>query len=267
MLTNGSDTVSPAASATSFTFPTAVATGTAYNVVVKTQPTGETCSVANAGGTVASSNVTNVTVSCSALVTFTIGGSITGLTASGLVLLDNNGDALNAQAYGSTFTFATALVSGAAYAVTVQTPPAGETCQVTKGSGTVSANVTTVAVACSTGFSGGGTNVATVVVGPGPGANKFPNIPYTSIKVCNTATPQKCAVIDDVQVDTGSSGLRLLASALTSANLTLTPVQDSGGHAIEECHPYGGVAYSWGAVDTATVTIGGESTAAPIAVQ
>ena len=272
---NDGDKVSPAANATSFQFSTHVATGASYNIGVTTQPTGETCSVANPSGTVASSNVTNVNVSCSALATFTIGGSITGLTASGLVLIDNNGDALTVQAYGSTFTFATALVSGATYAVTVKTQAAGETCQVTGGTGTVTANVTTVSVACTTGFTGttgsssGGTNVATVVVGPGPAdaAHQTFNMPYTSIKVCNTATPQKCAVIDDVEVDTGSSGLRLLASALTSANLTLTPMTDGSSNPIEECYPFGSAAFSWGAVATATVTIGGETTSAPIPVQ
>jgi len=268
LLDNGSDTLQVAANATTYTFATKLGAGGGYAVTIPMQPTGETCSVANPSGTVGSSDVTNVNVSCSALATFTIGGNISGLTASGLVLLDNSGDALTVQAYGSTFTFATALVSGAAYAVTVKTQPAGETCQVTSDRGTVSANVTTVAVACTTGFSGRGTNVATVVVGPGPGDqnHQYFNMPYVSIKVCNTATPQQCAVIDNIQVDTGSSGLRLLASALTSANLTLTS-QDSGGNTIEECHPYGGVAYSWGAVATATVTIGGETTSTPIAVQ
>ena len=47
-----------------FSFPGGLATGTAYLVSVATQPTGETCSLTNASGTVASSNITNVGVSC-----------------------------------------------------------------------------------------------------------------------------------------------------------------------------------------------------------
>jgi hypothetical protein len=82
------------------------------------------------------------------LPTYTIGGTISGL--SGTVVLQNNaGDDLSRSANGS-FTFATGLGDGAAYAVTVLTQPAGQTCTVSSGSGTVaSANVTNVSVACT----------------------------------------------------------------------------------------------------------------------
>ena len=54
-------------------------------------------------------------------------------------------DTLSVAANGS-FTFATQLACGAAYSVTVQTDPSGQTCTVANGSGTVgSANVTNVA--------------------------------------------------------------------------------------------------------------------------
>ena len=84
---------------------------------------------------------------------FTVGGTVTGLTGTGLVLQDNGGDNLTITASG-TFTFATKIASGAKYAVTVLTQPSNpvQTCSVTgsTGSGTVSANVTTVAVTCTT---------------------------------------------------------------------------------------------------------------------
>ena len=51
------------------------------------------------------------------------------------------------MAANGSFTFGTALASGAAYNVTVQSNPAGQTCTVASGSGTIaSANVTNVAV-------------------------------------------------------------------------------------------------------------------------
>ncbi len=80
---------------------------------------------------------------------FTIGGTVSGLISGrSVTLLDNGVDALKVTANGK-FTFTTALASGAAYKVTVSVQPAGETCTVTGGSGTVgSANVTSVAVAC-----------------------------------------------------------------------------------------------------------------------
>ena len=73
-----------------------------------------------------------------------------------MTLLDNGTDSLTVTANG-TFTFKTALASGATYSVTVGTQPTGETCTVTNGSGTVgTSNVTNVAVACSPGTGGGG---------------------------------------------------------------------------------------------------------------
>ncbi|MGA2428263.1 MAG: kelch repeat-containing protein [Candidatus Acidiferrum sp.] len=81
---------------------------------------------------------------------FTIGGTVTGLTGSGLVLQDNGGDNLPVKASGS-FTFATSIATGGAYTVTVATQPTNppQSCAVTGGSGTATANVTTVAVACT----------------------------------------------------------------------------------------------------------------------
>ena len=60
---NGGDNLSVTASGP-FTFATALASGAAYGVTVKTNPSGQTCTVSNGSGTVASANVTNVAVSC-----------------------------------------------------------------------------------------------------------------------------------------------------------------------------------------------------------
>src|SRR6266705_1488263 len=143
----------------SFTFPAPVAQGSPYAVTVLTQPAGQTCTVANGSGTLAGANITNVTVTCSAN-TFSVGGTISGLIGTGLVLQDNGGDNLAVSANG-TFTFSTAIASGAAYSVTVLTQPANpsQSCTVANGSGTVgSANVTNVAVSCVTNnFTIGGT--------------------------------------------------------------------------------------------------------------
>ncbi|MCB1200944.1 MAG: DUF1554 domain-containing protein [Leptospiraceae bacterium] len=82
--------------------------------------------------------------------TYTIGGSITGLSAAGLVLQNNSGDNLTVANGATSFTFATALSNGASYSVTVQTQPTGLSCGVTNATGTVSsANVTNVTVSCS----------------------------------------------------------------------------------------------------------------------
>ena len=60
---NGGDNLSVTANGT-FTFATALANGAAYNVTVLTNPSGQTCTVTNGSGTIASANVTNVAVTC-----------------------------------------------------------------------------------------------------------------------------------------------------------------------------------------------------------
>jgi hypothetical protein len=89
--------------------------------------------------------------------TYSIGGALTGLTGT-VVLTDNAADNLSLVANGG-FTFAIALTSGATYDVTVATQPAGQTCAVSNGSGTVgSADVTNVSVTCADNiYSIGGT--------------------------------------------------------------------------------------------------------------
>jgi len=79
----------------------------------------------------------------------TIGVYVTELAAGQPVVLQNNGgDNLTMNANG-TFTFATQLALGAAYAVTVLTSPPGETCVVTNGSSIApSSAVTNITVAC-----------------------------------------------------------------------------------------------------------------------
>jgi len=158
LLDNATDSLTVSTNGT-FTFKTALATGAAYNVTVNTQPVGETCTVTGATGTVASSNVTTVSVSCKANPTFTIGGTVSGLnTGASVTLLDNATDSLTVSTNGA-FTFKTALATGAAYNVTIASQPSNETCTVTGATGTVaSANVSNVSVSCATStFTIGGT--------------------------------------------------------------------------------------------------------------
>ena len=149
---NGGNDLSVSASGP-FTFSTGLTTGSAYNVTVKTNPAGQTCSVANGSGTIGTANITNVAVTCTAATTYSVGGTVSGLSGT-VVLQDNGGDNLSVGTSGA-FTFATALATGSAYNVTVKTNPAGQTCSVANGSGTVgTANITNVAVTCTTNSAG-----------------------------------------------------------------------------------------------------------------
>ncbi len=154
---NGKDNLTVAAGATTFTFATAIASGAAYSVTVATQPSNptQTCTVTNATGT-ASANVTNVAVSCTtaAAANVTVGGTVSGLAGTGLVLQNNHGDSLTIPAGATTFTFATAIGPAAAYSVTVSTQPSGpnQLCRVAStGSGNATgANVTNIGISCAT---------------------------------------------------------------------------------------------------------------------
>jgi hypothetical protein len=63
-LTNGSDTVNVPANASNFVFPRRVGQGQAYGVTILSQPAGQTCNLANAVGTVGTTNVTSIQVNC-----------------------------------------------------------------------------------------------------------------------------------------------------------------------------------------------------------
>ena len=60
---NGGDNLSLSANG-SFTFATPLSQGAAYSVTVLTNPFGQSCTVSNGSGTVGTSNVTNVAVTC-----------------------------------------------------------------------------------------------------------------------------------------------------------------------------------------------------------
>jgi hypothetical protein len=157
---NGGDNLTVSASGT-FTFKTALAGGSTYAVTVLTQPSNpaQTCAVSGGGSGTASANVTTVAVTCTAgSVNATIGGTVSGLTGSGLVLQDNGGDSLTITANGA-FTFKTAVTGSGAYAVTVLTQPItpNQLCTVANGSGNATANVTNVTVTCVLAYTIGGT--------------------------------------------------------------------------------------------------------------
>ncbi|NVO07212.1 MAG: DUF3443 family protein, partial [Rhodoferax sp.] len=88
------------------------------------------------------------------------------------------------------------------------------------------------------------------------------NILYVTVTVCvpggSPANPAECQVIDHVQVDTGSVGLRVLASKVKALNLprvTLSAAGDAVTRTAWECFPFvvGGL---WGANAGADVWLG-----------
>jgi len=93
--------------------------------------------------------------SCLLDVKYTVGGTVTGLTGTGLVLAVNSSDNLTVEANGS-FIFSSGVAKGDAYTVTVATQPTNTTlanpteiCTVHNGSGTITnVDVGNVLVTC-----------------------------------------------------------------------------------------------------------------------
>ena len=118
-----------------------------------TPPAVGPCTATVTASVSANPNVTKIftiTVNAAVVPTYTIGGTVSGLSSgTSVVLLDNGANALTVSS-NTTFTFTTPLASGTTYQVTVGTEPTGESCQIANGGPlTVSANVTNVAVTCA----------------------------------------------------------------------------------------------------------------------
>lgn len=127
-----------------------------------------------------------------------------------------------------------------------------------------------VAAASGSSTSGSGTsaaaasNVAVITLDTGPaGAMGAVNTPFVSVKVCAPGTAV-CQTIDHVIVDTGSTGLRLLASAVGNLS-SLRRQTDASSNPVAECAQFVS-SYLWGSVKVADVTLAGE-TAASVPLQ
>lgn len=146
-----------------FTFPNELEYGEEYNVTLKQtgtdaagnpvyqQPPHQVCGPNSGTFDVAGRLSTiNAVISC-VLVSNTIGGTVSGLTAAGLVLTNGStGGTLEVAKDATSFVFANnPVVYGQTYGVTVLTNPTGLSCSVANGTGTMGDNpVTTIAVTC-----------------------------------------------------------------------------------------------------------------------
>jgi hypothetical protein len=137
----------------SFTFATPIRNYYGYAVGVLTQPAGQICGVSNGFGSIPNSNVTDVAVICAATSsTYTVGGTISGISGDSVMVRNNDGDDLTLSVDGP-FRFSTPLANGSSYEVALATQPAdaSRACYVYAGEGTIaSIDVTNVSVYCMT---------------------------------------------------------------------------------------------------------------------
>lgn len=102
-------------------------------------------------------------------------------------------------------------------------------------------------------------NVAPIAVNGGPLTTANPPAIYTnaafiSVLVCSPTTGA-CQTIPDILVDTGSFGLRLLASQVT---VPLTPLTDTNNNTLYDCVQFVDNSFLWGAVAPANFVVGAE---------
>jgi hypothetical protein len=109
------------------------------------------------------------------------------------------------------------------------------------------------------------TNAVSVVIdagptdplAPGAGAIGTVNTPFVSVTLCAHGTAN-CQTIDHIEVDTQSTGLRVVSSVLSSSLASaLTAVMDTQNRPLAECLPFAD-GYSWGSVRQVDAKIGGE---------
>ena len=97
-------------------------------------------------------------------------------------------------------------------------------------------------------------NVVAIVVDSGPKGSTYVNGPFATITLCEPGT-STCQTIDHLLIDTGSTGIRVLESAV---KLNLPAATGSSGKNLAECLPFMSGS-SWGPVRTADFKIGGET--------
>ncbi len=107
------------------------------------------------------------------------------------------------------------------------------------------------------GIAGSSANVMPVTVNGalcGSSSAQYANKPCTSVTVCSPNNPESCQTINNILLDTGSSGLRLFSSVL---NVSLTPIT-SGSENLAECVQFGDGSSEWGQVEYAYIQLGNE---------
>ncbi len=199
----------------------------------------------NGGG--GSSSVTGVSVSCSPS---TVGSGGTSQCSAVVTGTGNFSSSVTWSSTAGSISTAGLLTAPTVSSNTTVTVTATST-QNTTITGT--ANVT-VTPSTTVG------NVAPIVVDAGPpAAGGTQNIAFVSVIVCPPGSTTTCQTIDHVQVDTGSSGLRLLSSASGGEfNPSGFTQETIGSNPLDECLVFED-GYVWGPVYTANVTVAGES--------
>jgi Proprotein convertase P-domain len=252
---NGGDTLTLAPGATSFTFPVQVRSGGTYAVSLLTQPLSpsQACILGAASGTVQGTDVSSVTLTCTTQ-SLSLGGTVTGLVGSPLVLQNSNGDTVAITGNGG-FAFPISIASGSMYAVTVKTQPSAgqvQSCVVANATGTMgAAPVTNVQVSCAASLSTVGGSVQGLV-----GAGLTLKMNGTASLAVNPNTPSVVPFTFPSAIATGAPYAVTIAGQPTTYGQTCVITSGGTGTA-----PSTNVQISCGALSSVNQTAAGGSIA------
>ncbi len=129
-----------------FTFLQPLLAGSEYTVTIYSQPSKQTCEVANHTGTVSAAMV-SITITCDYSNYYDVAGTINGLNDS-LTLSLNSGEQQQAFTQNGSFSFTQALPADRDYAVIITSQPVGQHCSVTNDSGKVSESMASIVISC-----------------------------------------------------------------------------------------------------------------------
>ena len=97
-------------------------------------------------------------------------------------------------------------------------------------------------------------NVEKMTVDAGPAGVNAVNTAYISVKVCVPGSTTLCKTIDHIEVDTGSIGLRIMSSVLTTAPAITLPAETNGTNPLAECLQFAD-GTSWGSLAIADIQL------------
>lgn len=183
--------------------------------------------------------------------TFTTNPSISGTNSADFTIFSSTCSTANSVAAGSncavqvTFTPSTTGSESATLTFTDNASPAMQTVPLSGGATSTTSN--SVPLTVDSGPLGGDVNLA-----------------FISVTLCAPGSTTNCQTIDHIQVDTGSSGLRIMASQLS---ISLPQATNSSGDPLGNCVQFADMTYAFGPVQTADITLAGEkASSVPIQV-
>ncbi|HEU4850672.1 MAG TPA: hypothetical protein VFT37_00800 [Telluria sp.] len=128
------DTLPILAGAAAFAFTKRLSNDEAFDVQVKTQPTGAVCTPSQNKGRTGAYSINTILIEC-VTNAYQLGGKITGLTGSGLELINGN-DKLVVAAGAASFVMPAKVPDGSPYGIVIFKQPANQNCTVTGGTPT-----------------------------------------------------------------------------------------------------------------------------------